>query len=150
MEKWVTSERQVDGVTGVVWKFGVSLSNDSSPMKSEASPLSSSSTSSSPSSLPPPRLSRGLSARRTYLWTARGGIRKQGFCPQMRLSEMDGSVSERARTHACMCARQEGAKHSSPALDISCYCTVKCNYLLRQERMFASCAYWFSAFSPRQ
>lgn len=93
MEKWVTSERQVDGVTGVVWKFGVSLSNDSSPMKREASPLS---------PLPPPSLSSGLSARRTYLWTARGGIRKQGFCPQMRLSEMDSPVSElaRMRTHA--------------------------------------------------
>lgn len=48
MEKWATSERQVDGVTGVVWKFGVSLSNDSSPMKREAGPLA---------PLPPPSLS---------------------------------------------------------------------------------------------
>lgn len=73
-----------------VEEFGVSLSNDSSPMKREASPLS---------PLPPPSLSSGLSARCTYLWAARGGVRKQGFCPQRRPSEMDSPVSELARTH---------------------------------------------------
>lgn len=59
-----------------------------------------------PSPLPlPPSLSWGPTARRTYLWTPRGGIRKQGLCPQMSLSRwMALSRRTHARAHA-------GVKH---------------------------------------
>lgn len=72
-----------------------------------------------PSPLPlPPSLSWGPTARRTYLWTPRGGMRKQGLCPQMTLSRwmaMSRRVhARRGRTQAYTPLLNSSSPFTSP------------------------------------